>query len=205
MEGAMIPDWEEFKVPFLPVGVRGDYEIARFEVSKADEDFGRMRACNPSSYGRYVSAGRYTKLTRGGSLIMSDTEDEIRDHRGLVYASGRVLLHGLGLGVAVGMALKNPRVKHVTVVEIAEEVIGLVGPTWKKRSMDMQTGGSRLEIINDDALTWKPPRGARLDFAWHDIWDSICADNKKTMSILHRRFGKRVKSQDSWGRDGVEN
>ena len=36
-------------------------------------------------------------------------------------------------------------------------------------------------------------------YAWHDIWPDLTADNKDGYSTLHRRYGRRVGRQDSWG------
>jgi len=68
-------------------------------------------------------------------------------------------------------------------------VIKLVVPFYKDK---------RLTIINADALEWKPPKGQRYDFVWHDIWDDICDDNLKEMEKLHRKYSKKTDWQDSW-------
>jgi len=66
-------------------------------------------------------------------------------------------------------------------------------------SFEGREGEGKVGILVDDALTWKPERGARWDFAWHDIWPDICSDNWDSMMRLHRRFAKRVEvEQNSW-------
>ncbi len=134
---------------------------------------------------------------------MSDTRAEIFDHTELfMNRKGKILLHGLGLGMAANACLMSEDLAHLTIVEISEDVIKLVGPALRRRHYKAYKAG-RIEIIQDDALTWKPPQGSRWDFVWHDIWNDLCLDNRKTMATLHRRFGRRAGQQDSWGRDWI--
>jgi spermidine synthase len=107
-------------------------------------------------------------------------------------AKGDVLIAGLGLGVVASACLTKEGVNKVTVVEIAPEVVHLVG--------DHLCGlhGDRLEIIQADIFDWKPPRGSRWDVAWFDIWDNICGDNAEPMSLLKRRYGRRAGWKGCW-------
>jgi spermidine synthase len=131
----------------------------------------------------------------GGALVMSDTPAEVDDHWAPIhYAQGAILLNGLGLGVVLGAILCKPEVKTVTVVEIAPEVIELIGPSYTD---------ARVELICADALTWQPPRNTRYQVVWHDIWIDICADNLSAMHHLHRRYGRRTEWQGSWSEEMV--
>jgi len=192
---------EQYKVAdFLPEGSEGPWLVQRFAVSEADEQFGRLRAAISSCRGRYVPAGIYTRLLHGETMIMSDTPDEVRDHIELIVkAKGRVLLHGLGLGMVARAALLKPEVEHVTIIEKAPEVVKLVGEPLIARF-----GAERTAVITDDAFTWKPPKGVRWDVVWHDIWPTLCSDNLPEMAQLHRRFGHRAGWQGSWGRSWCE-
>lgn len=126
---------------------------------------------------------------------MTDTPAEIRDLYPLRrMATGQVLINGLGLGVAVEMCLSKPEVEHVTVIEISQEVIQLVGSYLKL------IHGDRLTVIHADAFEYKHPKGVRYNAVWHDIWDSICADNLPEMHRLHRKYGRRTDWQGSWCR-----
>lgn len=177
----------------LPEGQIGKWKVEKFTVTPEDEELERMRAF--SNGGRFVRAGTYTQLMRGETLVMSDTPDEIRDHREPIYkAVGHCLVNGLGLGVVVNAMLKRQQVEHVTVIEIAPEVIQLVGQHY------LAIYGDRLQIICSDALTWTPPKGTRYNVVWHDIWDTICADNLPEMHKLHRRYGRYADWQGSWCR-----
>jgi len=196
---------EIYKVD-VPEGASGNWRIEKFEVSEKDAEMQRMRSM--FNGGRGVPVGSYTKLVRGsggfgGTIVMSDTPDEIRDHLGpitevkrIVYREKRapsVLIHGLGLGMIARAVLKEGA-SSVTVVEKSPDVIALTGP-WLKEQF-----GDRVTIIEGDALDWKPERGARWDVVWHDIWDNICSDNLEGMKTLHRRFGRRSLWQGSWCR-----
>jgi hypothetical protein len=182
----------------IPEGANGDWKVEYFTVTEKDEKFDKLRAIATMS-GRYAPAGTYMRLMRNRTLVMSNTPDEVRDHAYAFYkATGRVLVNGLGLGIYVQDILEKPEVKHVTVVEIAPEVLTLVGRHLKK------TYGDRLELVLADALTWKPPVGQRYNTVWHDIWDDICTDNLEEMKTLHRKYGRRCDWQGSWCRGRCE-
>ncbi len=175
----------------IPEGTQGDWQISRFTISEKDAKFFNMHATFRGYGSRSVQPGTFTKLTRNGHTVMSDTRAELRDHAIPVYeAKGQVLINGLGLGIVVEACLRKPEVEHVTVIEISADVIALVKPHLEN---------DRLTIIHADALTWKPPKMV-YDMVWHDIWSDICTDNWKTMTKLHRRYGRRSKWQGSWCR-----
>ena len=181
----------------VPEGKAGDWAVEKFAVTAEAEKWEQLRAM--MNRGRYVPVGTYTGLYRKNKTIMSDTPDEIRDHLGAIrMANGQVLINGLGLGVMLKAVLAKPEVAHVTVVEKASEVIGLVGTHYACLHK------SRLTIVHDDAFTYKPPKGIRYGAVWHDIWDDLCADNLPEMSNLHRKYGKRCDWQGSWGKDWIK-
>lgn len=185
---------EDYRVS-VPEGESGDWKVSRFTVTEHDEEIGRLRSLF-SGRGRYCPAGTYTKLTRNGVIVMSDTPDEVRDHEYFIEeAEGNILINGLGLGMVLNGCLRKPEVAHATVIEISEDVIKLVGNYYQTLY------GDRLTIVHADAMAWKPPKGVWYDYVWHDIWDSICADNLKEMTTLHRRYGRIAGSQGSWCRE----
>lgn len=183
----------------IPEGQRGDWRIARFEISEPAARLENLHL-TINGYGyRYVEPGTFTSLTYCGGLVTSDTRAELRDHFEPVQrAQGQVLINGLGLGIVTEACLKKPEVEHVTVIEISENVIALVKPYLEQRY------DGRLAVIHADALTWQPPRGVIYDVVWHDIWNNICLDNWETMTKLHRRYGKRCRWQGSWCRCEVQ-
>lgn len=193
--------WEEYKVD-VPEGEKGIWKVERFEVSDADST---RSSISVMKYGRgFVPPGTYTRLdyVKGPSWngpMMSDTPDEIADHLEFIRkAQGRVLIHGLGLGMCLAAAANKREVKHVMCIEKDPDVIALVAPHWKERF------GNKIEIIEEDALTWKPVKGAWWDAVWHDIWPTICLDNWPEIVKLHRRFGRRSGWQGSWCRARLE-
>lgn len=174
----------------------GPWKISEFEVSEKDASFFNLRAMfRPGA--RTITPGKYKRLTRYGSVIMSSTPAEIRDHLGFIYRSresgGHILINGLGLGVALKAILESDKVSSVTVIEISHYVIRMVGPFFEN--------DERVTIICDDAFEWKPPRGIRYSAVWHDIWDNICSDNLDGMRRLHRKYARITDWQGSWCRE----
>lgn len=195
----------------VPAGTCGNWKVEKKTISTLDANVSAI-----NSKGRYVPAGTYTFLYRGGTLVMSDTPDEMRDHTGIVHAAkGQVLIAGLGIGMVVQACLERTDFKadfkadlkrkktdepaapflvdKVTVIEKSPDVISLVGGHYQKKY------GARVEIIQADIFDWKLPKGARWDAAWYDVWDSLCADNLPEMTRLKRKFGRRAEWQGCWG------
>lgn len=179
--------WKFMKdIENLPAdGVSGDFRIETFTVSKQESQFSGLRR------GDYVAEGKYKRLMRGGTVVMSNTQMEISSNYDFVReAKGKVLINGLGLGMILAAILTKPEVTEVTVIEKFKEVVDLTGPKF--------ANDSRVKIINADALEYKPAKGEKFDCVYHDIWDFICADNLEDMAKLHRRYGKKTNWQDSW-------
>lgn len=173
---------------FLPAGVSNNWAIEDFEV--AEKEISQMISMLKT--GRGVPLGQYKRLMRGGTVVMSNTPDEIRDFSHFTRkAYGNILINGLGLGCVVKVLLEKPEVTKITVIEKSEDVIKLVSPYFTD---------ARLTIINADAFQYSPEKGERFDFVWHDIWDYITADNLPEMAKLHRKYGRRTNWQDSWAK-----
>ncbi len=197
-----------YRADAIPEGEFGSWKIERFKVE--EDSIGRLHYALD---GRDVPAGTYTRLVRRrtengtgdvmpwDTLVMSDTPAEFNDHLsfwGAVrMAGGSVLIHGLGLGCAVRMALQAGA-EHVTVVELDQDLIDHVGP-----HVDPD-GDDRVLIIQGDAYAYRHPAGSRWSCVWHDIWDTLCVDNIPEMTKLHRKFGGRCNWQGSWSRQYLE-
>lgn len=181
--------WTELCKVNVPEGQSGKWGVERFTV-EPDSPHRLYYA----AHGRDVPPRTYTRLAPGP--IMSDTPAEIRDHiRPLVEAKARgkrVLLNGLGLGVVLKGILSYPNVTRIDVVELEEDIIKLVAPTYQT--------DPRVHIYHADALTIKWNVDDHWTVAWHDIWPSICSDNLPEMSKLHRKYGRRADWQGSWCR-----
>ena len=180
----------------VPEGKSGQWRVEYFTVSPDEAAFENMRAAFAFS-ARTIRAGRYMRLMRGNTVVMSDTPAEIADLRDLIWrCQGRVLINGLGLGVCANLILLREQVEHLTIIEMAAEVIHLVVPA-------LQAHEGRFEVIHANALHYRPPKGVRFDVVWHDIWDNICTDNWEVMSRLHRKYGRLCGWQGSWSRAQV--
>ena len=177
----------------IPDGSNGEWVLESFSVNNDNNTYENIRHYKT---GRYVPNGTYKRLLRNRDVIMSNTPDEIGDFISFVNkAKGKILISGLGMGLLVKTLLEKPEVENITVIEISPELIELISPYFND---------TRLEIINADIFMWKPNREQKWDYAWHDIWDSICSDNLKDIKILHRKFKKFVNYQESWCRDACE-
>lgn len=183
----MSDDW---KVD-VPEGTKGNVSVARFEIP--EHSIENIRA---AMVGRSARPGWYTGLFRNGQLWMSDTSAEQMDHwevaSQIKYRGGRVLVMGLGLGMIVKQALSYENVEHIDVVEIDQDVVDLVGPTY---------AGPRCTIHVADAYEIQWPRGTRWNAAWMDIWPDLCVDNLEQMTKLARSYGRRCDWQGYWGKD----
>lgn len=180
----------------LPEGTSGPWSVKKFVVDEEAAKWERIRSLMSSNRGRGVPAGTYTGLYRDGEVIMSDTPDEIRDHRFAIYkAHGHCLVFGLGLGMVTKAMLDNPEVTKVTVVDKSPDVIALVGPTLKVQY------GDKLEVIHADAITYKPAKGVRFGCVWADIWDTLTTDNLKLMSTFNRRYARCSDWHGNWGEE----
>lgn len=180
----------------VPDGKSGPWEVSTFTVTEDDVRIENLRAMfRPGC--RIILPGTYKRLTRNGSVIMSNTSAEISDHLGFISRAqrvgGNILINGLGLGVALKAILESDKVESVTVIEQSADVIALVAPTYQTDPL--------VTIIHADAFTWKPPKGARYSCVWNDIWDNLCADNLPEMATLHRKYGRRTDWQGSWGKE----
>lgn len=193
----------------VPEGRSGDWSVERFDISQDEASQFNLRAAFQFGAGRggplrRVTADTYTRLMHNRTMVMSDTPADGQDHLVPVLKArvlgGHVLLHGLGLGMVLNAICNLGTCSHITVVEIAPEVIDLVG----KHCLD-KWGAGLVTILQDDALTWQPPKDAKYSVVWHDIWSAISDDNLRSMRRLHRRFGNRCIWQGSWARDILEN
>jgi len=184
----------------VPEGVSGLWRVERFSVSEEDAAAECRRELFQAMQGRRyhpVPAGEYTRLDRGGTVVMSDTPSEMRDHYEPVRrATGRVFIAGLGLGMVLQAVLDRPDVAHATVVELSEDVYRLVAPHYQEKY-----GPERLTIIQGDAMTWTPPRGTHkdpYDVAWFDIWDAKTGENLAEFTRIKRRWARWAKWRGFW-------
>lgn len=181
----------------IPEGISGNVQVKHFTVTKADSDFTRLRAAM-GRRNEYVPEGRYVQLLVNGGVMMSDTLMEQRTNSEVLFrAKGHVLIAGLGLGMIMHPIVAKDGVTRVTVIEKNPHVVKLVGPYVPKN----------VEVIEADIFEWKPARGTKFQVIYHDVWATICEDNLKEMSVLHRHFGRYVAPggwQGSWMREELQ-
>jgi len=160
----------------IPEGISGEWKVEKFTVAR--DDALRWFRCG-------VPPGVYTRLMCNGSLLMSDTPSEMRDHSYFLHrATGSVLINGLGIGMVLQAVAQKPEVNCVTVNELSQDVINLVSPTYINRFP------SKVRINHADAYKWKPDNGNKYDAIWHDIWGDVSTDQLQDMTRLSRRYAR---------------
>jgi len=193
----------------VPCGRNERWLIDEFDISRNDAILFNLRPIRDGAGYQTVNPGRFKRLSRVThgthlgrdrvyyTVVMSNTPMEVRTNFDpFLEATGRVLINGLGMGMVLEAILSKPDVTHVRVIEIDQLLIDLVGPHFAH--------DPRVEIICADAMTYKPERGARFDYAWHDIWDNICEDNLPEMAALSRKYRNPIaKLQGFWCRDEI--
>jgi hypothetical protein len=178
----------------VPPAKQGIAEIVHFEVSEADSEFTKIRAVATRDRNAYVPPGKYVKLCVDGAIVMSNTPMEVRSNRQVVrFATGDVLIAGLGIGMILNPILGKENVHSVTVIEKSQDVIDLVGKSY----MTNHPQSSKLRVINANIFDWKPMKGLRFDTIYFDIWTNICVDNLEEIRKLNRRFC-HYKSPGGW-------
>jgi hypothetical protein len=185
--------YDQYKVN-VPDGVSGNWKVERFTVP----DHPTVEGLRAAMDGHGVPPVEYTRLIRGGifsETIMSDTPWEIRTNSPILRAMEHpactsVLLMGLGIGMVLQHALKQPNLTQIDVMENSPDVIKLVGPTY--------THDQRVSIFEADALAFRPDRYAFYDAIWIDIFDGICADNLPQIKTLKARWKRNCVWCAAW-------
>lgn len=174
----------------LQEGSKGVWRLRKFTISEQEAKMNGLRCAINGHKERAVEAGEYWMLTEHGSIYMSNTPAEVRDHMKFIEtARGSVLIAGLGLGMVVQALLDRGQCDRIVVVENSQDVIDLVGPYYQD---------PRVEIICSDIFDYRPTE--HFDYAWFDIWPEIAGDNYPQMKRLHRKFSKSVSFRFSWCR-----
>ena len=142
----------------------GTWTIRRYEVSALTAHIASMVHVGWDDY--YTLLFNMTEATMHqppGECVMEDSMQELSRHLPIwLAAHGRVLVTGLGLGCVVRGLLASPHVSHIDIVEIDAGIIRVIGSEFASEP--------RCTIHHADAMTWTPPRGAKWDYAWHDLW-----------------------------------
>lgn len=196
MKKEMTSQWQVLE---LPTGTFGNSDELRIRHVTLENHITMHVSFDSLFSGRGIPPGEYTVFTIEGTPWMSDTPAELADllpfHEALLKLSPkRVLITGLGLGVAVKMALAAPSVERIDLIEINPHVAEYVGSFWQEEA---KKAGKALNITVGDALllsteTVDPDGGRGWDLAWHDIWPDINHDNVEEMRQLERNFTSQL-------------
>ena len=106
---------------------------------------------------------------------MSLTPHEIESQEpGCFCAHGHTVIMGLGMGwVALNAAL-NPAARKVTVVELDQEVIELIGSSNVLGQLPPEIA-AKIVIVKANAMEWQPTEP--VDYLYADIWRPIADVN----------------------------
>lgn len=190
------PQWEKWGDVTVPDGKRGPWTIDTIVLTASDVLVENLRAARDGNGFMMCREGTYKRLSHAQrGVVMSNTPMECRTaYSAFSQAVGHVLVNGLGLGMVVEGLLHKPGVKSIRVIEIDKDVISLVSP---------HLDDHRLRIINADAYEYKPDKGEKFDYVWHDIWDTLDIENLPLMAKLNRKYGRIAKAQGTWSRDEI--
>jgi hypothetical protein len=145
-------------------------------------------------------------VSKGGSdgdrweTWMSLTPLEVESQElGYRYASGDVVIMGLGMGWVAANAALNPKVSMVTVIECDPDVISLIRESGAFDSLATHAR-QKINIINADAMEWSPGPGHSVDFLYADIWLHLA--EPETMEQV-RQMQKNVQAKQVyfWGQE----
>ncbi len=143
----------------------GNFSIRKFTMPKGE----LIRTYHPAGFFYHDELSSnlpVVKLTEGGGTLMSDTPMEQEAYKlPISFARGNILIVGLGIGLFLQLLReRNTLVKHITVVELHEEVKSLV---WRKMK------SSNTELIIADGREYLKGVGRQFDYIFIDVWGSI--------------------------------
>ena len=162
--------------------------VGGFSISKSTIHKGSfIRTYHPAGffYHDWLSSDLpVVKLVGDGGTLMSDTPLEQEAYKLPVsLARGDILVIGLGIGLFLQLLReRNTLVKHITIVELREEVKSLV---WRK------VKSSNTELIIADGKEYLKDAGRQFDYIFIDVWGSICgtlADVKSWRELAQSRL-----------------
>lgn len=187
----------DYPVGFSKVNIKEaksrEWEVQKFEVTRSEVGLYNLRLIRDGQRRRVVPPGWYTRLVRNKTIVMSDTPAEAHEHaKAFAAAKGNILVNGLGLGFYLKAILTKKEVKSVIVIEKSKDVIKLVGSS---------INDNRVTIINADAKNWRPKKGAKFNYVWHDIWDDINEYNKSDMLKLKMAYKSKAAKQGCWSEE----
>lgn len=140
-------------------------------------------------------------------IVMSDTLDERNDLMEMLSQAsargGAVLVNGGGLGLAAHALLALQNIVRVVVAEIDLDVVDIL-----RSAFEGERAVGRLRVVHADArdvvpelqLGDYPDYGKQWTVVWHDIWDTVSADNLPEMDAIEGRYRDLCDWQGCWAR-----
>jgi hypothetical protein len=213
------PWWHRYQVhPYLEDATAGHYELKHMTIEPGSVlRVSYMLDIIGGGEDRDPGAGTFAVLyddrlrePEDGKTFMvpwmSDTRAEIVEHLPLITelrrlelqgVRPRVLINGLGLGMAVQAALAHGA-EHVDVVELDPLIVAMCGQRFDN--------DPRVVLVTADAFAVQWSHTEHWDVAWHDIWPFIEVANLPEMAILKRKYaankGASATWQGCWQEDG---
>ena len=139
-----------------------------------------------------------TYLYQNDKLWMLDSPAEANTNDPAAKkAKGKVITFGLGIGYYCYMALRNPQVEKLTVIEKAPEVISL----FNKYLLPQFPKTKNLEIIQGDAFDYfKEDYLKEFDYIYVDIWQNN-QDGLPLIEKLLQQAHPKDENLDFWIED----
>lgn len=112
-------------------------------------------------------------------------------------AHGNIVTFGLGIGYFIYMAMLNPNVKEITVVENSQEVIAM----FQRFLLPQFPQNIPLHIIHGDAFTYfNKDFLQKFDYSYTDIWLSSQDGLQIIQQLLHQ-YNPPIETCDFWIED----
>lgn len=139
-------------------------------------------------------------LMEGERAWMMDTPSEaLTNDPHAQRAHGRVLAMGLGIGYFPYMALLNPKVESVTVIERSGEVIELFEGQLRR----FFPPEKKMKIVQDDAANWfNQEKMEEYDFVYVDLWHAE-EDGLRILSALLEQYVPPLEKAEFWIEDSI--
>ena len=133
---------------------------------------------------------------------MLDAPSEARTNdRPASIARGNIITFGLGIGYFAYMALRNPNVTSITIVERSSEVIDL----FKTAILPQFDIDKPIHIINGDAFDYfNEETLSKYDYCYVDIWQSGY-DGLFLIEKLLEQYNPPLETCDFWIEDSCFN
>lgn len=109
-------------------------------------------------------------------------------------AHGKIVTFGLGIGYFIYMAMLNPKVKEITVVESSQEVIAM----FQRFLLPQFPQNIPLHIIHGDAFDYfNQDFLQQFDYSYTDIWLSS-QDGLQIIQQLLQQYNPPLQACDFW-------